>query len=67
MRRAPVRERLLMAGNQLGKTLAGGAGVGHASDRPLSRLVDGAAFDKPVRMWARARPARARATTCSAC
>jgi hypothetical protein len=38
---ATHRERLLMAGNQLGKTLGWRVRGGHARDRPLSRLVGG--------------------------
>ena len=49
---ATYRERLLMAGNQLGKTLAGGFEVAmHATGRYPSWWV-GRRFDKPVVGWA---------------
>ena len=46
------RERLFMAGNQLGKTVAGGAEWAiHLTGR-YPDWWDGKTFDKPVRMWA---------------
>jgi hypothetical protein len=45
-------ERLLMAGNQLGKTLAGGfEWAMHLTDR-YPDWWKGRVFDRPVRMWA---------------
>ena len=48
---AKYRERLLIAANQSGKTLAGGYGIRHARHRPLSRLVEGKRFDQPTVGW----------------
>lgn len=46
------RERLFMAGNQLGKTIAGGAEWAiHLTGR-YPDWWDGKVFDKPVRFWA---------------
>src|SRR6185503_18493901 len=46
------RERLFMAGNQLGKTLAGGAEWAiHLTGR-YPDWWQGKVFNKPVRMWA---------------
>jgi len=48
----PYRERLLMAGNQLGKTLAGGfESAMHLTGR-YPDWWEGRRFDTPVRMWA---------------
>jgi phage terminase large subunit-like protein len=49
---ATARERLLMAGNQLGKTLAGGFEVAmHATGR-YSEWWTGRRFDRPIVGWA---------------
>src|SRR5262245_34138417 len=49
---ATSRERLLMAGNQLGKTLAGGFEVAmHATGR-YPDWWQGKRFDRPVNAWA---------------
>jgi phage terminase large subunit-like protein len=49
---ATSRERLLMAGNQLGKTLAGGFEVAmHATGR-YPPWWEGKRFDRPVNAWA---------------
>jgi hypothetical protein len=49
---ATARERLLMAGNQLGKTLAGGFEVAmHATGR-YPPWWEGRRFDRPVNAWA---------------
>jgi hypothetical protein len=48
---APARERLLMAGNQLGKTLAGGFEVAmHATGR-YPDWWKGRRFDRPTVGW----------------
>jgi phage terminase large subunit-like protein len=46
------RERLFMAGNQLGKTLAGGAEWAFHLTGRYPDWWEGRVFDKPVRMWA---------------
>src|SRR5215468_8118625 len=49
---ATARERLLMAGNQLGKTLAGGFEVAmHATGR-YPDWWQGKRFDRPTNSWA---------------
>jgi phage terminase large subunit-like protein len=49
---AKARERLLMAGNQLGKTLAGGFEVAmHATGR-YPKWWQGKRFDRPIVAWA---------------
>src|SRR6516162_7464537 len=49
---ATHRERLLMAGNQLGKTLAGGFEVAmHATGR-YPEWWQGKRFDRPIHAWA---------------
>src|SRR6516162_5405159 len=49
---ATHRERLLMAGNQLGKTLAGGFEVAmHATGR-YPDWWQGKRFDRPIHAWA---------------
>jgi len=45
-------ERLFMAGNQLGKTIAGGAEWAMHLTGRYPDWWDGATFDKPVQMWA---------------
>ncbi len=45
-------ERLFMAGNQLGKTIAGGAEWAMHLTGRYPDWWQGATFDKPVRMWA---------------
>ena len=63
---ATHRERLLMAGNQLGKTYCGAA---EAAIHLTGRYPDwwnGSRWDRPVRAWAALRPGTLRATACSA-
>lgn len=45
-------ERLFMAGNQLGKTIAGGAEIAMHLTGRYPDWWQGATFDKPVNMWA---------------
>lgn len=49
---ATASERLFMAGNQLGKTLAGAAECAMHLTGRYPDWWDGARFDKPVNMWA---------------
>ncbi len=49
---AQYSERLFMAGNQLGKTIAGGAEWAMHLTGRYPDWWDGATFDKPVIMWA---------------
>ena len=49
---AHYSERLFMAGNQLGKTIAGGAEWAMHLTGRYPDWWQGATFDKPVRMWA---------------
>jgi len=49
---AEHRERLFMAGNQLGKTLAGGAEWAMHLTGRYPDWWEGRTFDRPVRMWA---------------
>jgi hypothetical protein len=46
------RERLLMAGNQLGKTYAGGAECAYHLTGKYPEWWEGRRFDHPVRAWA---------------
>jgi terminase large subunit-like protein len=64
---AKHRERLLMAGNQLGKTLAGAMETAiHATGR-YPEWWQGKRFDKPTVSWVAAPLARPFEIPCSAC
>src|SRR5262245_19009248 len=58
------RERLLMAGNRIGKTLCGAAETAFHLTGDYPDWWVGKRFDRPVRAWAAACPARRRAMYC---